>query len=796
MRKLFVFSSSRNVRDFYASNQNTDFILDKAITIGEFESNVLMVKGLKRASRTKEILTMKKAALMVEGLHEKLKIPTEFFAFLKNSDYLFAFLTELKKERVNIEDIKFSDVYANYDEHLEILRQLEICYLNLLKKDGFYDGISVCDQFSVNEDYLINFDLIIFHIDGILSNFEWEILIQISRITQVVIRFISSKFNQKLISKIRKITSLDISGYFEYEIDLTKNTIISKKELKTCGDIVVKPFLQRSLQAVYIFDEVSKFVRLGLSAQKIAVVLPDEEFAVVLENLDERKMLNYAMGKSFKKQNIYILLNTLKDAFYNNLSYDEFISKSENPHDAYIKESNNLNDKICTLNYYNFSFSLYQNIHEMYNLECDFTAFSRSMQTIFSTMSFTQEVSEILQTELFLLQQLFIGEKVKFSDLFELFLMNLAEKKISSVGGGEVSVLGLLESRSKAYDAVIIVDFNDNLVPKPSQKEMFLSSQVRQSAGLISHTDRTNLQRFYYESLINQAKHVRISYVSDEDSILSRFSEDFSYRVDLDCSEDDYLDAISNSDLKLNLSEDKIGCWYDFFEYPISFSMINEFNKCPRSYYYKYIKKLSGIRKFDCAIDARETGVMMHESLKLYFKDNKNKFDENEFLNYIPLNFKQKNPLDFEVLKLNLSEFAKWQNALFNSGFIVQECEKELVNTFCGVMIKGVIDRIDFRPSDGASMLIDYKFAKSNQTVINSFQLTFYRALYGGFGSEFYYFFGDNLALCNKEDNQVELEKIIQNMKNQTKQFMYFDKKVGSHCQFCDYRLVCLKEVK
>ena len=86
------------------------------------------------------------------------------------------------------------------------------------------------------------------------------------------------------------------------------------------------------------------------------------------------------------------------------------------------------------------------------------------------------------------------------------FLLNIARISIDDVGGGKISVMGILESRGMKFDGVIIVDFNDSFIPARSTNEMFLNSKVRQKAGLISYLERENLQRFYYESLINNAK--------------------------------------------------------------------------------------------------------------------------------------------------------------------------------------------------------------------------------------------------------------------------------------------------
>ena len=85
-----------------------------------------------------------------------------------------------------------------------------------------------------------------------------------------------------------------------------------------------------------------------------------------------------------------------------------------------------------------------------------------------------------------------------------------------------------------------MLDFNDDLVPKRSVNEMFLSSRVRQKAGLISYVDRENLQRFYYESLIGGAKKAAICYAANEEKIASRFLGEFNAVEDARFSDESY----------------------------------------------------------------------------------------------------------------------------------------------------------------------------------------------------------------------------------------------------------------
>lgn len=51
--------------------------------------------------------------------------------------------------------------------------------------------------------------------------------------------------------------------------------------------------------------------------------------------------------------------------------------------------------------------------------------------------------------------------------------MQISQLSLSDVGGGKVTVMGLLESRGLCFDGVILVDFNEEFIPKRSVNELF-----------------------------------------------------------------------------------------------------------------------------------------------------------------------------------------------------------------------------------------------------------------------------------------------------------------------------------
>ncbi|HEG3655014.1 TPA: hypothetical protein SC350_002256, partial [Campylobacter jejuni] len=166
-------------------------------------------------------------------LEKKLGISVEFFAFLKNNEYLFSFFKELSLEKKSIEDLKNNDYYATYNEHLEILDEVYKNYLTLLEKNSFYDDLSLPKNYTLNKDFLDEYEAIVYDLQGFLSKFEENLLNEISQIKEVVLSFKTSKFNLEYLLKLDFLKIFDLKINTHYEINLSKQEILKEEIFKT-----------------------------------------------------------------------------------------------------------------------------------------------------------------------------------------------------------------------------------------------------------------------------------------------------------------------------------------------------------------------------------------------------------------------------------------------------------------------------------------------------------------------------------------------------------------------------------
>ncbi|WP_295146795.1 PD-(D/E)XK nuclease family protein [uncultured Campylobacter sp.] len=776
MNRLFVFTSMRQIREFNASF--TDALIPKAYTIDEFKKRASFVPGRAEADAAMSLILMCEACAMSADAGAKLKIPSEFFAFLKNHDYLFSFFKELAVQKKSVEDLKFSDIYASYEEHLQILGEALRNYKNLLANRALYDDITFCELYEINEGFLQRFDEILVEVFGILSEHEWEFLLKCAEISLVKIKFQTSKFNRKLIHKIAEIcgkSERDFELYAYYELDLRSLEFIKTGEVAQNREVLTRAFELESLQAAFVFEKISTFIARGVKPENIAVVLPDEKFAKILRLHDSANMLSYAMGTPFEDTSFYATLYEIDEAIKENLSLDLAPD--------YLEKNDDLTAAQTFLNLQNLSEQTFLKFKNSYDRRAEFANFKELIGELLELLNVSSngEIYEAVNEELFFIENLNKARNFKLSELVSLLLMRLKERSLDDARGGKVKAIGVLESRGLKFECVIIAGFNDDVVPKRSVNEMFLSSKVREKAGLISYLDRENLQRFYYENLINNAKFAAVSYVLNDEKMPSRFLNEFSRSPDAGYDDAAYL-GVFRGGKEAKFKSEVEPLKHDFFGSPLSFSRLNTFLACARKYYYKYAKRLGAPRNLGVLSPAR-LGSALHEALFEYYSANES-FDTAKFMQI--LSAKNLDPLELKILEKKSAKFKLSEDERAARGWKISELEAAKQAEILGVKIEGRIDRIDARA--GELCVLDYKSGSAK----NALQLAFYKALTGA-GEAYFYDLKETMSVDYKtagdeEKLREEIAKAQEYFSGEAK----FERHISAACRTCEFCAICL----
>ncbi|EKM1572896.1 PD-(D/E)XK nuclease family protein, partial [Campylobacter coli] len=663
-------------------------------------------------------------------------------------------------------------------------------YLLLLKQHNLYDDLSLAQEYKLNLDFLNEYEGIYYDLQGFLSKFEEDLLCEISKIKSTIISFKTSKFNLEYLLELDFLKDIHLELDMFYEVNLSQKKILKQEKLSNPNTLIkLKAFELRSLQCAFVMDEISNFVRAGIDPEKIAVITPDESFCELLKLFDKNNMLNFASGVSIKESLFYQKIKAL----YNGANSDAFIYKID---ENYFEQEKMIFDYHNTLlHYLELQF---EDFRTRFDQICDLQYFENLIHSFLKDES--QELMNLVQKELCFIKDLLKNKSLKLKELMQLFFMQLDQIKLSYVGGGKVTVMGLLESRGLSFDGVVILDFNEDFVPKRSINELFLNNEVRKKAGLISYERRENLQRLYYENLIKNAKKLSISFVENEEQTRSRFLDelDFNFFEEKTTPSKAYLNALKlgYQGVRLNLNPIKAPVLkHDIFEKELSFSRLNLFLNQKRTYFYRYILELPEPRALSDESKAKNQGNFIHKMLELYYKNySKNNFNLKIFNDLLEQEYQKYSisELELEIFKLKFIQFAENEKEHFKLGYKVIEQEEEHYKALNiqnhTIRLKGIIDRID--KLEDKHFIIDYK---SGKVPSKSFQLAFYKALYDENAETKFYDLNQMQFVEEKAKSLDELKECLKDLLEQREEEIEFE---NDKDEYCPYKIIYKKDFR
>ncbi len=772
-----VLPSARAIRYRQLAYQKDTLFLPDYITMSDFLSKLSLVEGYK--SVDEEIRTL----LLLEAANfenfAKLKIERNFFTFLKNSTYIFNFFRELSAELCDIDTLRVADVYAEFDEHVEILSELYKNYEKILDREKIIDTIFLPKKYRFNADYVERFEKIEIHVDGYLTNFELKLLEQCCEYTDVVLVFKVGYFNKKMKNKLENYGVMLQNGY-EYTISLNAKNILSSSKLQETPNVSCSSVSEELLQIAFIKQKLYEFAKKGYKPENIAVVMPNEKSAEFLKLFDEKTNFNFAMGESFRFSSVYRSIQ----------SATMMLEQNSKENTARLKRIGE---------------QVYQKLFQIYHQEvskCDIFDILISLAEYIES----KEERKVYEAQLYKFEQLIPYMKdMSVKSFVNLFLVRLSQVSLNDIRGGKVTVMGVLETRSIAFDGVIIIDFDQHNVPKRSDKDMFLNTQVRENAQLPTMQDREELQKHYYEMLLQSTKEAAIVYVDSQQSSGSKFLKQLNIEVKHSYDENELSKLLFSSLEQPSYKEENIVLEYSFKDLKISNSQLKTYLSCKRKYYYAYIKSLKNHIIPKDMPQEYEIGNSVHEALKnLYTK--RNRYDDlcalEKDLTYELERVQGESELDhFLILlqKKRLERFCKKEIEHFRAGWEVLHCEKSFEIQYNGMQLRGTIDRIDKRGNE--ILIIDYKtgsyklYNKNNVTDATDFQLEFYYLLAASLSGDIRCAFYDlkEIELVPELFLEQKLELLKSHLHDlQNIEEISFEKCEDQKvCQYCEYKILC-----
>jgi len=709
--ETIVLPSARAIRHAQLHTDSDTLFLPNYLTMHEFISKLAFVPEFSSLDEDTRTLLLLEAADFKN--FEKLQIERNFFTFVKNSSYIFKFFEELAVEMTDVASLLDADMYGEYEEHITILTELYKRYEAICCERKLLDPIFLPKLYTFNKAFAKSHKCVRIDVAGYLTNFELKLLEEATHYCEVILEFTSSAFNTKMQEKLQDL-GFEIEGAYRYELSLNEKKILSKEPYKSAGKVSCEAFSEELLEVAFVKQKIYEFIQKGYEAQKIAVVLPNESAAVMLKLFDTKSNLNFAMGESYKESEIYkTIMATL-----------EFLDDKTAQNSARFER---VGDGLYTL------------LSDKYHKPLREVEFLTLMQELRAHFTQKREL-EIFDEELFRFEKVLgFMQEMKLRSVLSLFMQRLGSRSFDDVRGGKVTVMGVLETRSIPFDAVILIDFDENNVPKRSNKDMFLNTALRERAALPTMKDRENLQKHYYSMLFANAKEVAIAYVASEQNRESRFLKELGIKKEERHSELDYAKILFEKQKAAPFKEPEIIIPYTFADVKLSASRLKTFLECKRRYYYHYILHLDAHEVPQDIPAEYAIGQDVHRALDLLYSKQRSFHDYKELESQL---YKQ---LDYvcgeseleryliAIQKKQLKAFCHNEIERFRDGWEVAYQEEPLTRSFKGIELVGRIDRIDRR--DGVLEVLDYKtgsyklYTAKNYEDATDFQMEFYYLL-------------------------------------------------------------------
>ncbi len=740
----------------------------------EFEQRCVVIDSRSMIDPLQRVLLLREAADFEE--FGAFGIDRALVKFLSNSESFFRFFEELAVEHRDLSDLAEADAYAEFGKHLDVLSKLRSRYRDLLDDRGLYDRMFIPQMYSFNDGFVSQYDQIEIHIEGLLSRYEMELLGKVAGTTKLLLHYAATPFSAKMIENFSQL-GIMLKRDHDYTIDMSERKMVAQTSIHSSIDARVISVQEHFEQIPAALSSIEEMVSSGIGPDRIALVLPDESFKEAFRLYDKLNNLNFAMGFDYANGKNYKILDTLA---------------------VYLRSRDT--DALDKLARYGIDMEALEQGALAQNTRIGegtfFAAFEKL--SLGENDPLRQARVEEAKEEF---ARVFDAERLIPAEWLHLWLSKLSDIRIDDLRGGRITVMGVLETRGVSFDGVVIVDFNEGIVPASSAKDQFLNTQVRSFASLPTKADRESLQKHYYQRLLSQAQKATIIYSSGDNKLPSKFL----YELGLESTQtrSTQLDLLYDQPSRIVEERDPIVSSFDPAEQTWSASRLNTWIGCRRKYYYKYIKGIES--KPNTEINE---GSFLHQLLDHLYR-------ETDHYDSLDTMRRQLHKLMDTLLpegssrveyykilwKRKLEPFIEHEIAHFRSGWRVTHREEEYKNEIGSLRFKGRIDRIDIR--DGEAMVIDYKSGKlseanrsKNLENVTDFQMNIYRHLFGDKYPDAIYAFqkildGGELEEAKALDEKEEyLAKHIEEL-SQTHEFIATKTDKLARCKYCEYALMC-----
>lgn len=714
MSKLYLFSSARAMQKFMQSYEGG--FLPQCKVLGEFFSDVIVVRGKVK------IPSFLKKVFLIEVLRDFHFTQKDLQLLFFEKNFLgfletSPFLLQFFNE-LNQHKIGISDIPQKdiYGDYEDHLRVLEEIEERYEQKLGGYGFYDFAKEYEILEEYFACFEGIEVFIDGFLSPYEREIFSQISSLLPIIFHLNIDIYNQRHF----EFLSENLEPDYYYKITFPNGEILQK----TPHTLHTLPRAYscdlRIEQCSFVLQRIQEWLKEGIDPSKIAVILPKEDFKNFLFATDKMRNLNFAMGF-------------------------EYEGLREEIEEIALREGEGLEFFIQEVRKCQIPQSLGVSIDEI----------------LFAY----QRVAEMMR-----------GLSLK--EMAYLLLEEIDGLRVDDNKGGKVRVVGVLETRGMELERAIIVDFNQENIPKITQSDMFLNSKIRGALNMPTLQDKQDLQKHYYLEIFKSTELVELVYLEGH---LAPFAKELGMR---DFEKNHY--TLFKGGREIVYQEDELDLSLEG-GFKFSASNVKMFKECKRKFYWHYLKKL---REQEEGSVALSVGTLLHHFLFLAYSQN----PQNAKEIFERLVFEEIEKSQDEMLKMELALSVRYMQHFFKLQKTppkILELESEFEFVLDSMILRGRVDRID--EVEGSVRVLDYKLGRSNsvEPIQSAFYGLYAKNKYPFMPVEVGFYFINGKTLCLDFKLEEHIEELKETLREMLAEKEFAKSSTRSTCRECLYKILC-----
>lgn len=187
-----------------------------------------------------------------------------------------------------------------------------------------------------------------------------------------------------------------------------------------------------------------------------------------------------------------------------------------------------------------------------------------------------------------------------------------------------IQIMGVLETRNLDFEHVLVLSCNEGNLPKGVTDSSFIPYSLRKAYELTTVDNKVAIYAYYFNSLLQRAGDITLAYNNaTEDGHtgeMSRFmlqmmveSQHAIQRVSLIANQSplppDYHKEIKTDEVMTILNHIRT----------LTPTFLSTFIRCPKHFYFRYIKGLKKLEEMEEEIDNRIFGLIYHRAAQLFY---------------------------------------------------------------------------------------------------------------------------------------------------------------------------------